>query len=181
MNTQKITHARSSVVARGCWIVVLLVACTGCATVLNRSKAGVMERSFVLTREEISREVYPDAGAGPEALLAQGVRAWQAGSFEQAGDVFQSAYNAGKAEGWYWKTDAKIRILGHSLRAYHLAGAVAKEVRVGNYMMGELTGTEKLLLPPELKVLLYWATVNEPEPAFAGEVPRSVEIDNNEP
>ena len=132
--------------------------------------------SFTINQVDLEGCEFLDADAGPRALIVQAVKAWRQNLYLQAGDLFIASYRAGKDRGWMWKTDAKIRLLDHSLRAFHLAGAVDREVQAAMYMLSELTGIEKSYLPMETKVLCYWATMTEEVPAFEADVPRALEI-----
>ena len=132
--------------------------------------------SFTISQAELEGCEFLDADAGPRALVAQAVKAWRQNLYLQAGDLFLAAYRAGKDRGWMWKTDAKIRLLDHSLKAFFLAGAIDKEIQTARYLLSELTDIEKSYLPMETKVLCYWATMTEKEPAFEVDVPRALKI-----
>ena len=132
--------------------------------------------SFTMSQADLEGCEFLDADAGPRALVAQAVKAWRQNLYLQAGDLFLAAYRAGKDRGWMWKTDAKIRLLDHSLKAFFLAGAIDKEIQTARYLLSELTDIEKSYLPMETKVLCYWATMTEKEPAFEVDVPRALKI-----
>lgn len=132
--------------------------------------------SFTINQVDLEGREFLDADAGPRALVIQAVKAWRQNLYVQAGDLFLAAYRAGKDKGWMWKTDAKIRLLDHSLRAFHLAGAVDKELQTARYLLSELTSIEKSYLPMETKVLCYWATMTEEASAFEADVPRALKI-----
>ena len=81
--------------------------------------------------------------------------------------MFHAAYASGKSYGWVWKTDAKIKLLGHALRAYHNAGVVNKEIDATQYYLAELSELERHYVPTVEKVIMYWATMQSGEIAFS--------------
>jgi hypothetical protein len=132
--------------------------------------------SFTINQVDLEGSEFFDTVAGSRALVVHALKAWRQNLYLQAGDLFLAAYRAGKDGGWIWKTDAKIRLLDHSLRAFYLAGAIDKEIQTARYLLSELTSIEKSYLPMETKILCYWATITEETPAFENDVPRALKI-----
>jgi len=163
-----------------CMVILpaVFVGFLGCATGMKQIPSPGETRgqvqSFSVTSLDLDSENYLGLEDGPKELVRGGIRAWRNNSYQQAGELFLSAYFTGKDRGWVWKTDSKIRLLGHSLIAFHNGGAVAREIQTAKYLLNELSTAERKYLPSELKVLLYWATMNEDSPSFAAETPRSL-------
>jgi len=156
--------------------VIFMGLFSACAT--GQKKVSLQPRieSFTISQADLESCEFLDADAGPRALIIQAVKAWRQNLYLQSGDLFLAAYQTGKGTGWIWKSDAKIRLLDHSLRAFFVAGAIDKEIQTARYLLSELTDIEKSYLPMETKVLCYWSTMTEETPAFEVDVPRALKI-----
>lgn len=152
-----------------CLLMIMLVGCGG----LQRKRLMGPQSINIEHRDLVKRILDADA-ATPKDFLAYGINSWNEKEFRNAGDYFIKGYKTGKSRGYRWMTDAKIRILGDALRAYFWAGDVTKETETANYLIDELSENEKKLVPSDLKVLIYWATMSSETPYYENDVPQSV-------
>lgn len=139
---------------------------SGCATTHH----------FAITQKDINDGCFSE---GPEykRRICEGVNAWSEGDYRRSGDLLRNAYKSATAKGGRFSTESKIRILGTATKAYHLCGAIEQEKYMTRLLYQEM-GEESYILPIDLKVLIYLATLDSGQPAFADEVPSTLRIVN---
>lgn len=141
---------------------------TSVSAVIHRGEFTVTDADSTIQHDSIS--------PGPKELIQRGAAAWFAKTYDQSGDFLRLAYTAGTERGWHWQSDSKTRLLSCALRAYHLAGSVEKEKTLARFMLNEMDIYDRALLSRVDKVLLYWSTSSEENPAFENEIPPSLRI-----
>ena len=132
---------------------------------------------FTISQKDINEGCYAE-GPQYKQHMCNGIRAWKDGDYRRSGDLLKAAYIQGKANGGSFSTESIIQVLGTATKAYHLAGAIEQERYTAKLLYRDL-GTESYYLPLDLKVLIYLATLDSENPAFADEVPSSLRLANH--
>jgi hypothetical protein len=166
----------------GCWTRVPVFALcsalvlSACSTVPRAGSPSESSQGEFIVLDGSAEGLKEGINPGPAFLIQKGAQAWKAQSFEESGDFIKAAYHAGKDLGWTWQPGSKVNLICHALRAYHLAGAVAKQKALAKWFLSEMDSYDSLLLSREDRVLIYWSTSDEQSPAFEEEIPRALRI-----